>query len=380
MASLHKHSSGRSPYWFASFQGPDGKFKLVSTKQTDRAKAMTVALEWERAAKQARAGLLTEAQARSVLSDILEKTTGDSIRQVSVEKFLNDWRADKEAAKGTRTAERYANTIRLFLEHLEDKANRPITSVTPRHIQNFLTARLRAGKSSKTVNVDIKTLNAAFNRARRQGIISTNPVEAVELPKVESHTRDVFTPAQVKMLVETAPSIDWKTLILLGFYTGARLRDCAAMTWENVELANGVIAHKQQKTGKQVIIPLHADLEAHLSSLASTDKPETHLCPSLAEKDSGGKTGLSATFKDIMRTAGIDTQTVPGMGHRPFSKLTFHSLRHSFNSALANAGVSQELRMKLTGHTTADVNAKYTHHELAPLKAAVAKLPSLSAA
>lgn len=67
------------------------------------------------------------------------------------------------------------------------------------------------------------------------------------------------------------------------------------------------------------------------------------------------------------------------MGHRPFSKLTFHSLRHSFNSALANAGVAQEVRMKLTGHTSADMNAKYTHHELDLLKAAIGKLPSVSA-
>jgi integrase len=52
-------------------------------------------------------------------------------------------------------------------------------------------------------------------------------------------------------------------------------------------------------------------------------------------------------------------------------------LRHSFNSALANAGVSQELRMKLTGHSTAAVNTRYTHHELAPLREAVGRVPSL---
>ena len=181
------------------------------------------------------------------------------------------------------------------------------------------------------------------------------------------------------MLLDSAPSTDWKTLILIGYFTGARLRDCAEMIWDNVNLASDVIAYTQQKTNKRVVVPLHPDLEAHLSALASTDSPEAHLCPTLANKDSGGDTGLSVTFKSIMRNAGIDTQTVPGMGLRPFSKLSFHSLRHSFNSALANAGVTQELRMKLTGHTTVGVNTKYTHHELAPLRAAVSKLPSLSA-
>jgi hypothetical protein len=44
---------------------------------------------------------------------------------------------------------------------------------------------------------------------------------------------------------------------------------------------------------------------------------------------------------------------------------------------MANAGVSQEIRQKLTGHASADMNRIYTHHELAPLRAAVATLPSL---
>jgi hypothetical protein len=44
---------------------------------------------------------------------------------------------------------------------------------------------------------------------------------------------------------------------------------------------------------------------------------------------------------------------------------------------MANAGVSQEIRQKLTGHTSAEMNKIYTHHELAPLRAAVEKLPTL---
>jgi hypothetical protein len=48
---------------------------------------------------------------------------------------------------------------------------------------------------------------------------------------------------------------------------------------------------------------------------------------------------------------------------RAVNALSFHSLRHSFDSVLANAGVPQELRMKLTGHSSADMNAIYGHHQ-----------------
>ena len=57
--------------------------------------------------------------------------------------------------------------------------------------------------------------------------------------------------------------------------------------------------------------------------------------------------------------------------------LCFHSLRHGFASALANAGVSEEIRMKLTGHRSSDVHQKYTHMNTAPFKEAIDSLCAL---
>ena len=51
---------------------------------------------------------------------------------------------------------------------------------------------------------------------------------------------------------------------------------------------------------------------------------------------------------------------------RNVSALSFHSLRHSFTSAMANANVPAEIRQKLTGHADSKSHATYTHHELAP--------------
>jgi integrase len=55
---------------------------------------------------------------------------------------------------------------------------------------------------------------------------------------------------------------------------------------------------------------------------------------------------LSESFKRIVIKAGIDPMVVAGKGTRKFTKRTFHSLRHSFNSLLANVGVAEEIRMK----------------------------------
>jgi integrase len=377
MASLWRHPNSR--YWTACYTTHDGRQLKRSTKQTDRDKAMTIALELERAEEKARHGHLTEVQCRKVLSDTLERVTGETLRSEKVEDFFRDWVQSKELANAERTAERYRHTVDLFLDHLEQKKKAPLGAITSRHIQSFLEKRLKSGCAPKTVDVDIKTIRTAFNRARRRGLITLNPANAVDLPKMVSSERGTFTPLQVKALVEAARD-DWKTLVLLGYYTGARISDCANMRWGNVNLTKGALEFTPAKTKAFVVVPLHPDLEGHIQSLAGNDRPEVFLCPTLAGRKPGGAHGLSQNFKRLMVNAGIDCKSGTGKGERTFSKLSFHALRHSFNSALANAGVSQEIRMKLTGHKTVGINTKYTHHELEPLEAAINRLPSINPA
>jgi len=57
----------------------------------------------------------------------------------------------------------------------------------------------------------------------------------------------------------------------------------------------------------------------------------------------------------------------------------YSSLRRSFNSALANAGVAEEIRMKLTGHSSKAMNDRYTHLLVAALRNAVTALPLFGA-
>jgi|SRR5579859_1344587 len=73
-----------------------------------------------------------------------------------------------------------------------------------------------------------------------------------------------------------------------------------------------------------------------VSSISATRK--SYLCLKLAGKITAGRRGLSEVFKSIVKKAGLDPMIVPGKGIKRFSKRSFHSLRHSFNSALANSG------------------------------------------
>jgi integrase len=191
---------------------------------------------------------------------------------------------------------------------------------------------------------------------------------------VNGEERGTFTPTEVSKLVRAANG-DWVGAILLGYYTGARLSDVANMRWDTVDWRNKVIQFTPSKTKKPVKIPLHRDLERELLKSAGIGK--TAMFPSLAGKGTGGKHGLSGRFAAIMEKARIEGKRTQASGGRTLSSLSFHSLRHSFNSAMANAGISQEVRQKLTGHTSAETNKLYTHHELEQLRSAVSVIPSI---
>lgn len=377
MASLHKDPRGKSPFWYCAFTLPDGRRAFRSTKQTERKLALGICLEWEKCAGHGRGGSFTEAQARKVLNSILENTGQAPMQTETIHDYFTNWLNGKELANKPRTAERYGIVVEKFLASLGQKARRPLGALTSRDVESFRNQSIDDGKAPKTISIEIKILRTVLNVARRQGRITANPAEAVELPKIVSHTRDVFTPEQVRMLLAAAKD-EWQTAILTGYYLGARLTDVVNLTWENVDLTGGVITYEQRKTGKSVTAPLHPDLKDHLLKLAG-DNPRAPLCPALQKRSVGGRKGLSVSFTNIMRDAGIGQQQVKGKGKqgRKFSKLSFHSLRHTFTSALANANVPAEVRQKLTGHADAATHQKYTHLELAPLQAAIATLPSV---
>ena len=375
MASLWKHPN--SKFWTACYTDRDGRQVKRSTKQTDKKKAMLIAVEYERLETVARKSGVSTRQMQKVLNDMLEKTNEETIVTPTVEKYLCDWLKAIETKKSAGTYERYKHTVDLFLGSLGATARSPITSISSSHIEDFLNVRLKDGVASKTAVVDIKTLNVAFHRAERYSTILKNPVTAVELPKVESSERDIFTPDQVAKLLQTVGhKSEWFTLILLGYYTGQRLRDCAALGWKQVDMKNHVIHFKQEKTGKKVTVPMTDDLDEHLQFLTEFIDSK-YVSPELAERGTGGAHGLSESFSRIVKRAQIDSQRIKGQGKIHFNRLTFHSLRHSFNTTMAEAGVSQEIRMKLTGHSSIGMNDRYTHTSIKPLEEAVSKLPSL---
>ena len=225
MASIHKDTRGKSPYWYCYFKNPDGTRSCKSTKLKDKTKALEFCLVLERASRLATGGNLTETRAKQLIGEIVERAGGEPLTFRSLNEFSKEWILSKASTKAEGTSTRYKGIIESFLGFLgEKKANLNIASIAPRDVLAFRDHEVRQGKSETTANLALKTLRAFFNSARRQGLITNNPAEAVETFETAKEQRDAFTNEQVKALFNEA-SEEWKTMILLGYNVHTPLSD-----------------------------------------------------------------------------------------------------------------------------------------------------------
>jgi integrase len=229
----------------------------------------------------------------------------------------------------------------------------------------------------------LKIITQGIRAAHRRGLMRDNPAAAVEPLRDDGEgSRQPFTAEELQALLIAAEG-EWYGVVMVALYTGARLTDTVRMKWGAVDLAECIIRLRPQKTARskksrELVIPILPPLEKWLLAQSVPDNAEAPLFPVLSEKSAGGAHGLSSTFRRILDKAGIApgvARAKDGKAGRNLSEKSFHSLRHTFNSWLANAGVPQEIRQRILGHASGRMNDGYTHLSPATLRAALAEVP-----
>jgi integrase len=380
MSSLWKRP--QSKYWIGCYTAADGRQLKRSTRETNKQKAQIIVDAWEHAESLGSHGLLTsQEQLRVVLEQTFFRLTGKKAETITVSGWLSRWLRGEQGTLAETTLRKYEALVKDFLDFLDTRAHVALEAITTDDFLSFRDHLLAEGRAPRTVNVTVrKILKRPFQAAVNQGYLPRNPIAAIRHLRDVSVEKGIFTPEQIRALLEVAEG-DWKGLILAGYYTGARLLDLAHLTWGNIDLVERSITFKQKKTGAGLKVPIHSELEDYLLSRRVPDDARKPLFPKLYQFRGSGKSGLSAGFRRLMTKAGIDAGIArqrTGKAGRSVSRLSFHSLRHSFTSALANAGIAPEVRQKLTGHADAKSHAVYTHHEFEALRAsleAIAQLP-----
>ena len=441
MATLIKRSGSKFWIAAFDVPQPDGTTRRLkkSTHCTKRTEATTEAARLEsleckaststgehaaqayailsEAANAAAKGELSESRARELLARLCEVSTGETLRFFTVAQWRDEWLAMKAATSKTATMARYKTHVDAFVDWIGEKAGARLEAVTKADVRGFRDA-IRTGwtpgtpqaeaakdgqplRTAKTSNLYAADVAGMFRHAMKDGLILANPAAALaRLPELDSAEREVFTVADVGKMVGAAGCLDWQAgmfavgdaaradrcddwqgMILVGFYAGARLGDCSHLTWGNVNLARKTLSFMPAKTErkrKRLEVPLHPRLVTWLET-RTPGNDDTPLFPTLQECHIGGGHGLSSQFIAIMIAAKIDRRTTrQGVkGARAQHARSFHALRHSLTSTLANADVSEEIRRRIVGHESAAVHSGYTHHERETLARAVAKMPSV---
>jgi integrase len=411
MASIYKRPG--SKVWQCSYYATDpetGELKQVrqSTHKTDKREAKGEAADLERkarekagagneksrrilevlqrASQEAQKEMLNATRARQFLAEIVKISTGEDMPAFSIKTWLEEWKRRKAEVTAASTRQRYKASVKAFTDWLGDRADKPLESLTVTDIRLFREKLTSEGRAAKTAQHYVRDIGSALRTAVREGLLVHNPATGLD-PLDTSETsisRTPFAPRELSLLVKHAPSNDWRGVILCGLYAGLRLGDAARLKWKSVDLAEGtlrLIPAKTKRKKREICIPLHLELRAFLEEHPSADDADSPVFPSLAKRSVSGHHGLSLTFVEIMETAGVSRGKARIVAKESAGRTThekgFHSLRHTYVSALANADVGEDVRMKLAGHSDSEAHAIYSHHEVKTLAAAIEKIPGL---
>ena len=282
-----------------------------------------------------------------------------------------------------------------------------LAEVTHEAIAEYL-ACIRAEVCASTYNARICVLREIFHvLAARAGLVD-DPWEGVRLHADDCHSRRELTLDEIERLMKAATKAgaEWKRLFTIGIYTGLRLGDCCCLAWNSVNLERGVIQLIPTKTrkhahGQPVTIPIHPSLAEELAmakevgdgkreavsdrinrinkieSVENGSVRGVYVNPTLADWYKNSKWRISHGLELIFKAAHIETSVrIEGRRTRT-PEATFHSLRHTFVSLAANAGVPLPVVQSIVGHSSTAMTRHYYHENEDVLRQAVAAIPAI---
>jgi len=318
----------------------------------------------ETAVREARNGDLTLARSEELLRRLRSYAIPD-FREVSVDEWFGEWVEAQRPHVSESSIRTYSDARRRITEALgKTKSNVPLTDLTSADVRAAL-GKIAKKVKAATANMDLRAFRRALEAACGEGLVTANVAKSVRpLPTTDSTERAPFSAEEVSKLIAHAYNDEWRGLILIAAHTGLRMGDVLSLTLSNIEGNDIVIRPEKTKRSRSTIrIPLTPPVIEWIGDRKGSFFPE------LSKKSTSTH---STNFARLMDRAEVAREvTLPG-GIK--AKRSFHCLRHSFTSWLAEADVPSDIRRKLTGHKSAGMHDLYTHHDKS-LRRAIEELP-----
>jgi integrase len=282
---------------------------------------------------------------------------------------------------------------------------KPLLRFKAEDVSGYQTARLRAGISGRTVNMETGVLRRMLKRAKVWNAISED-VKA--LPECQDAVGKVLPSDLKRMLFETAASKpEWMAAhcaAVLAVSTTCRGVEIRNLRWKDIDLFSRVAEIRRSKTAAgHRTIPLNGDAMAALARLLERarvhgcSEPEHYVFPTCEhltfDPSRPQKSWRTAWRKLVFQTArragreaarealdsGCRLRATIAAWKRaaaPVQGLRFHDLRHQAITEMAETGASDATLMAVSGHMSRRMLEHYSHVRMAAKRTALDNLES----
>lgn len=296
--------------------------------------------------------------------------------RVTFEEWSADWLARPGKRASSTTRDRHA--LAAFMPALGGLA---LSAVTPAHVQGAVDARAREAAPA-TVARDFSALRALLNAAVDADLIARSPARRVSLPRVLSPEHVTLDPDDLARLVAALPP-HYATVVMVGAVLGLRWGEAVGLRVRDIDFTRGTVTVAQtiEEVAGHLRIVAEAKTKGSVRTLAAPVFVLNELARHLAEyrgaprADSdelvfvGPRGGvLRRRFGERILQPAVERAGLP-------AGLTFHGLRHSAVTAMADAGVPYNVTQSRAGHATARMTMElYSHRTTAADRAAADSL------
>lgn len=180
-------------------------------------------------------------------------------------------------------------------------------------------------------NMILASVSALYKWARKRGHVSNRPTDDIDPNDIGEHEPWPDDLLRLALTTEEAKDQRVRLSVHLLYYTAQRIGDVVRMRWADIK--DGEISIRQQKTGKEMVIPVHPSLAREL------DRHQRDLAPVLKARH--GRGIASATLRDNLQA------WARANGH----SVVPHGLRKNAVNALLEAGCTVAQTSAISGQS-----------------------------
>ncbi len=153
---------------------------------------------------------------------------------MSLNEYLDRWLRDAARPRvSRRTADGYAGLLERYIR--QPLGHKRVDKLQPLDIQAVYGAMQARGLSARIVRHAHSALHNALKQAVKWGLLSRNPSDFVELPKVPHKERRVLSPDEAINFLTAAAMMPHGLIFEFALLTGMRPEEYLALQWADVD-------------------------------------------------------------------------------------------------------------------------------------------------